>query len=256
MNKIKALGVIPARYGSSRFPGKPLALLRNKPMIQWVCEGARQSKRLDHLVVATDDERIFKTVEAFGGSVMMTDPNHPNGTSRVYEAAKRYDFPVVVNIQGDEPLITGDAIDALIEPMEDESVQIATLCAPVGSDSEWENPNVVKVVRDQSGRALYFSRAKIPYIREASELTIKRAMKHIGIYAYRLNILDRILRMKQGLLESAEKLEQLRWLENGVSIYVFETSAVFHGVDSPEDLNEVLKIAGKMQSRSSETALK
>lgn len=250
---MKTIGIIPARYASTRFPAKPLAVLGGKPVIQRVYE--QVSGLLDHVVVATDDDRIFKAVEAFGGNVVMTSVNHKSGTDRCREALSLCggNFDVVVNIQGDEPFIRKSQIESLVACFEDEATDIATLVKPfVPADGfdKLENVNSPKVVVDARMNALYFSRSIIPYQRnrDKSEWIANHTYyKHIGLYAYRADVLDEITRLPQSSLEIAESLEQLRWLENGYKIKVGITDVETIGIDTPEDLalaEEFLKTHG------------
>ncbi len=233
------LGVIPARYASTRFPGKPLAVLAGKPLIQHVWERARQSRFLSRLVVATDDARIESAARAFGAQVAMTRSDHLSGTDRAAEVAESTDASIIVNIQGDEPLIDPDAIDAaILTLLDDAQCQMASLKRRITDDSEIQNPNVVKVVTGGNGDALYFSRSPIPFQRGPSA----GYFKHIGLYIYRRNLLLAYSSLPVGPLERAEKLEQLRALENGIPIRVAETSYDTIGVDTPEDLAAVERI--------------
>ena len=243
---MKFIGIIPARYQSSRFPGKPLAMIHNKPMIQWVYENAL--KALDQVCVATDDNRIMDGVNSFGGKVIRTLASHQSGTDRCAEAARildsEMDFDVVINIQGDEPFIKPEQIELLKSCFEDPDVQIATLVKRILSDEEIFNQNRPKVVLDKNKNALYFSRSPIPFIRgaETSEWIGKSEFwAHIGMYAFKAEVLQQLTRLQQGRLELAESLEQLRWLENGYKIRVAETKTQSIGIDTPEDLEEALK---------------
>ena len=238
MRDFNVFGIIPARYASSRFPGKPLALINGKPMVQWVYERVQSSEVRD-LAVATDDERIADCVRGFGGKVVMTSPNHASGTDRCGEAAlamQPNDNDVVINIQGDEPLISPKEIHLLASAFEDRSVQIATLVNPFHDDALLQNPNVVKVVKAKNGNVLYFSRLPIPYLRGESAVAPKNYYRHIGIYAYRYGVLRQIVQLPTSELENSEKLEQLRWLENGYTIRALECDYQGIGVDTPEDL--------------------
>ena len=234
------IGIIPARYASTRFPGKPLALIYNKPMIQHVFERCLEAD-LDDVFVATDDERIKNTVENFGGKVIMTNPNHASGTDRCAEAAKilnlkNSDF--VINIQGDEPFIRKEEINLLANLLDNQKIQIATLAKPITNQEEYHNPNKVKVVFSNSNRALYFSRSPIPHTPHLSPPT---SHKHLGIYAYRNEILQQITQLPISTLEKTEKLEQLRWIENDFTIHVQICHHESIAIDTPEDL-EQLKI--------------
>lgn len=249
-NKNAVIAVIPARYGSTRFPGKSLVMIKDKPMIQWVYERTRQSQLIDRLIVATDDERIRGTVVAFGGEAIMTSPNHSTGTDRIAEVANRLECDIVVNVQGDEPLIHPEMIDQTIKPLvDDPSIPMGTVCRKIESHEEVYDPNVVKVVFDKNRFALYFSRAPIPWDRDGSsnkqlwnELVVKAPLfKHIGLYAYRRNFLLQYASMPQTTLEAVEKLEQLRALENGYKIKMVLTHHNSFGVDIPSDLSKILK---------------
>jgi len=233
---MKAICVIPARYGSTRFPGKPLASETGKPLIQHVCEAAARARRVDAVLVATDDERIRRAVEGFGGRCVMTRADHPCGTSRVAEAAEALpDADIVINFQGDEPELDPGLLDRLVEAMEaDESIESATLAGPLEPD-EWGDPNAVKVVMDARGDALYFSRASIPHARDGEDARQAPRLKHFGIYAYRAAALRAYAAMPQTPLERTERLEQLRWLESGRRMRVLVTDQRPGGVDTPDD---------------------
>ncbi|TYO99501.1 3-deoxy-manno-octulosonate cytidylyltransferase (CMP-KDO synthetase) [Geothermobacter ehrlichii] len=246
--------VIPARYASTRFPGKPLADLLGKPMIQWVYERCRDSRLARRVLVATDDGRIADAVRAFGGEVMMTRSDHPTGTDRLAEVAESLAGDLIINVQGDEPLIDPQSIDLAAEPLlEDESVAMGTLCTPLASADEFMNPNVVKVVCDGRGRALYFSRAPIPWPRDMAErmdevLRVTPARRHIGLYVYRRDFLRRFPSLPRTPLEQLESLEQLRALEHGYAIMVRQVADHSLGVDTPEDLEQVRSLlAGKAE---------
>jgi 3-deoxy-manno-octulosonate cytidylyltransferase (CMP-KDO synthetase) len=238
---MKVYGFIPARYGSTRLPGKILADISGKPMIQHVYERARQSRALDRLVVATDDDRIFGRVGEFGGEAVKTSPFHPSGTDRVAEAATilgAQDSDLIVNIQGDQPLFEPGMVDEIVGPFRaDPELKMVALVYPIRSQAELVNPGVVKVVVDRLGFALYFSRSPMPYVIAAS--TVPRYFKHIGPYAYRMGFLRVFIRMERGELEQAESLEQLRALENGYPIRIVETRFDSQEVDTPEDLEKV-----------------
>lgn len=239
---MKFLGIIPARYASTRFPAKPLALLGGKPVIQRVYE--QVVKLLDDAVVATDDERIEAAVKAFGGKVVMTSTSHRSGTDRCYEALTKVDgeFDVVINIQGDEPFIQPSQIRTVMDCFEDSSTQIATLVKPFTPQDGFdalENVNSPKVVVNKQMQALYFSRSIIPFFRNKEKkewLAGHTYYKHIGLYAYRAEVLKEITQLPQSSLELAESLEQLRWLENGYVIKVGESQVETIGIDTPEDL--------------------
>lgn len=239
---MKVVGIIPARYASSRFPGKPLIDLKGKSMIQRVYEGAMKSKRLDIVIVATDDERIFEHVKSFGGNVRMTNSNHPSGTDRCGEIAKTIDAEVVINIQGDEPLIDARQIDQVIAAFENDSVQIATLGTHNITQEDVQNSNRIKIVTDVNNNALYFSRSAIP-----NSANFKGApedfypfYKHIGLYAYRKECLLQLVQLEATKLEQIESLEQLRWMYYGYSIRVVTTDIETPNIDVPEDVEKVL----------------
>lgn len=244
MRQLKFVGVIPARYASTRFPAKPLALLGGKQVIQHVYEQA--SKVLEEVYVATDDQRIADAVESFGGKVVMTSTAHKSGTDRCREAIEKIngEFDVIINIQGDEPFVQPSQLKTLISCFDDPETQIATLVKPFRENSTWkelQNPNTPKVVLDHNDFALYFSRSVIPFMRgedEKSWMERHTYYKHIGLYAYRLGILKEITALPQSSLELAESLEQLRWLENGYKIKVGTTHIETIGIDTPEDLQK------------------
>ncbi len=233
---MNVIGVIPARFHSVRLEGKPLALIGGRPMIQHVYERVAKSSLLTDLLVATDDARIFDAVGAFGGKAVMTSPDHRSGTDRVGEATADLAADVVVNIQGDEPFISPRVIDQLVEPFHSEfGIEMSTLMRPIDNDRDLQDPNVVKVVSDQAGFALYFSRSIIPFPRNASAESA--AFEHIGLYAYTKAFLTEYSRMAPTRLEQIEGLEQLRVLENGRRIRVVEThDHLGLSVDTPEDL--------------------
>lgn len=236
------IGVIPARYASTRFPGKPLAELLGKPMIQHVYERASKARTLKRVLVATDDQRIFGAVTSFGGEAVMTRADHPTGTDRIAEAVLRLEVDLVVNIQGDEPLIEPEVIDAVTTPLiEDASIPMSTLMSRITDPSELDNPNVVKMVVDRQGFALYFSRARIPYVRDADASQVTYYY-HPGLYVYRKDFLLTYASLPPTPLEEAEKLEQLRAMEHGYRIKVVETHHRPVGVDTPEDLEHVERL--------------
>jgi 3-deoxy-manno-octulosonate cytidylyltransferase (CMP-KDO synthetase) len=234
---MSTVGVIPARYGSTRLPGKSLVPLCGKPLVQWVVERARLARRLDRLLVATDDERIAEVVRAFGGEPVMTRVDHPSGTDRIAEAVAGMDAEVVINIQGDEPLIDPVLIDSLAAAMaEDAGWDMVTAVCPITDPQDLVNPAVVKAVWAADGRALYFSRATIPFVRDAEPPAGLRHWRHIGIYGYRRAFLDALVVSPPSLLEQAEKLEQLRALDRGGRIRIVTTDHAGLGVDTPEDV--------------------
>lgn len=240
--KPNILVVIPARHASTRFPGKPLAPIAGRPMIQHVYDRAKRSRRATRVVVATDDSRIREAVESFGGEVVMTRPEHRTGTDRIAEVAVHVPADGYVNVQGDLPLIPAEAIDAAIDALLSaaEGVHVATLCVPITKPEDIMNPNIVKVVSDFDGNALYFSRAPIPWVRDAGERVAARHFKHIGLYAFRRDALLEFPELPPGELERVEQLEQLRWMENGYRIAVGEAEA-YEGieVDVPADIGRV-----------------
>lgn len=236
---MKFIGIIPARYASTRFPGKPLAMLGGRTVIQRVYEQA--SAILEEAYVATDDERIFQAVEQFGGRAVMTRSDHKSGTDRIEEAAEKINTQadVIINIQGDEPFIQQSQIETLIRLFDDSTTQIGTLGKPFETIEAVTNPNSPKIVTDKNGFALYFSRSVIPYVRGKEQqewLQHFPYLKHLGLYAYRREVLREVTRLPQSSLEKAESLEQLRWLENGYRIRVGITDVETVGIDTPEDL--------------------
>lgn len=241
------LGIIPARYASTRFPGKPLVDIQGKSMIQRVYEQTERAKYIDAAIVATDDERIFKHVKGFGGRVEMTASHHRSGTERMVEIAeKEPSYTHFVNIQGDEPFIDPAQIDLLCKLLlDDPKTEIATLVHKIEELSSLENPNMPKVVLDTAGNALYFSRSPIPYIREDADksnwLNLQTFYRHIGIYAFKREVLLKVPQMTTSYLEEAESLEQLRWLANGFKIRTAVTDKVSFAVDSPADLQRLLE---------------
>ncbi|HWQ91227.1 MAG TPA: 3-deoxy-manno-octulosonate cytidylyltransferase [Clostridia bacterium] len=242
---MNVIGIIPARYASTRFPGKPLALIAGKPLIQRVVEQCRQAKSLTDVIVATDDARIAQAASAFC-RVEMTAENHPSGSDRIAEVAGRCACDAVVNVQGDEPLIDPAVIDAVAGALAHD--EMSTAATPIRQAGEYENPNVVKVVVSAAGRALYFSRRTIPYLRDLAgrpageQLAAFPFLKHLGIYGFRRDTLLRLVRFPVSPLESAEKLEQLRALENGIPIAVIRVNYDSVGVDTPEDVPRVEKL--------------
>lgn len=236
---MKFIGIIPARYASTRFPGKPLALLGGKPVIQHVYE--KVAAVLEAAYVATDDERIYDAVKSFGGQVVMTRTDHKSGTDRIEEAIEKIggEWDVVVNVQGDEPFVAKSQLDTICHCFDDPTTQIATLGKPFESMEAVQNPNSPKIVVDNMGFAMYFSRSVIPYVRgkeESSWLTHYPFLKHLGIYAYRKDVLRQVTQLPQSSLEIAESLEQLRWLQNGFKIKVGTTDVETVGIDTPQDL--------------------
>jgi len=250
LNSKDIIAIIPARYGSTRFPGKALALIEGRPMIQWVYERAQKSRLVTRVIVATDDERISQAVGSFGGEAVMTSASHPTGTDRIAEVASKLDCDLIVNVQGDEPLIAPEMIDEAAAPLAaDPSIPMGTVCRKIEDRAEAFDPNVVKVVFDQQGFALYFSRAPIPWARDAwagkdslKDLQLSGPLyKHIGLYVYRRDFLLSYAKMAQTPLEDSEKLEQLRALETGHRIKTVVTGHESFGVDIPGDLGKILK---------------
>ncbi len=242
---MKILGIIPARYASTRFPGKPLAMIHGKSMIRRVFEQASNASLLTDLIVATDDNRILEHVINFGGKAMMTSTEHNSGTERCGEIIEKLDeeFKIVINIQGDEPFIHPRQIDIVAACFLQPETEIATLAFKISSTEELFNPNVVKIIIDNNNKAIYFSRNTIPYFRgKEKEAWIKNHnyYKHIGIYGYRTEILEKITKFEKGKLEKAESLEQLRWIENGYTIKVDFTDYESHGIDTAEDLKKLI----------------
>jgi 3-deoxy-manno-octulosonate cytidylyltransferase (CMP-KDO synthetase) len=242
---VKIVGIIPARHASTRFPGKPLALIAGKPLIQHVAEQCQKAKSLSEIIVATDDERIASVARQFC-RVEMTRADHPSGSDRIAEVAGRIPCDAIVNIQGDEPLIDPAVVDAVANALAQN--EMSTAATPIKNLSEYDNPNVVKVVVNAAGRALYFSRRTIPYLREAASRPVPEQLaafpflKHLGIYGYRRETLLRLVKFPVSPLENAEKLEQLRALENGIQIAVVKVDYDSIGVDMPEDVARVEKI--------------
>jgi 3-deoxy-manno-octulosonate cytidylyltransferase (CMP-KDO synthetase) len=245
-----AIVIIPARYNSTRFPGKPLYPLKGLPLIQHVYKNAKRARLAEEVIVATDNEAIFEKVITFGGKAIMTDKKHPSGTDRIAEVTTSVVHDVIVNVQADEPLIQPEMIDDVISLLDDQRASIGTLVKKIDDPAELINPNVVKVVFDRDWFALYFSRAPIPFHRDEwknileignSKIEIRNFYKHIGIYSYRRDVLLSLAGMEQTELEKTEKLEQLRALENGMKIKIKETLFETHGVDTIEDLERIEK---------------
>ena len=245
-NKPHVVIVIPARFGSTRLPGKPLVLLAGKPMIQHVYERARMAGQADRVIVATDDERIVKAVETFGGAARMTRPDHRTGTERVAEVAAHEAGDVFVNVQGDEPLLDPVAVDTAVTALLEEPVAaIATVATPIKTPADIMDPNVVKTVLDFDSNGIYFSRAPIPWVRDTGSKIQVRHLKHLGLYVFQRAALLEYPTLPQGELERIEQLEQLRWLENGWKIRVAEVEHDAVSVDVPEDVARVEKLLEK-----------
>ena len=240
------VAIIPARYGSTRLPGKPLADIGGKPMIQRVYESTYKAKILDRVLVATDDRRVEEAVKSFGGEVMMTSKDHVSGTDRLAEAARKIRADLIVNVQGDLPFIQPETITRAVGPLRrDRSIPMGTVCTPIDVEEEWRSPNIVKVVRDAKGFALYFSRAAIPYPRndvaQSQDSGAKKKIwgyRHLGLYVYRRDFLLKLARLRPTLLEQAESLEQLRALVYGEPIFVADVNEQSVEVDTPEDLEK------------------
>ena len=246
---MKIIGIIPARFASTRFPGKPLAIIAGKPLLQHVVEQCQKAKSLSEVIVATDDTRIWEMAQDYC-RVEMTRPEHPSGSDRIAEVAERISCDAVVNIQGDEPLIDPNVIDAVANALAQN--EMSTAASRIRNPAELDNPNVVKVVVNAAGRALYFSRRTIPYLREAAsgskseQLAAFPFLKHLGIYGYRRETLLRLVKHPVSPLENAEKLEQLRALENGIPIAVVQVNYDSVGVDAPEDVEWVERFLKKI----------
>lgn len=244
---MKIIGIIPARYASSRFPGKALTLIHGKPMIQLVYEQASKAGSLQEIYVATDDNRIVESVHGFGGKVMLTSSHHRSGTERCNEVVEKLqnqgiEMDAVINIQGDEPLINPKQIDMVASLFYDSNIQIASLVKKISNSEELFDPNVVKAIVNPRGKAIYFSRQAIPFLRDTETvkwLQTHTFYKHIGIYGYTKKVLGEIVSLKESQLEKAESLEQLRWLENEYNIFVKETEFESFGIDTPGDLSKI-----------------
>ena len=244
-NSFSAIAIIPARLASTRLPRKVLREIAGQPMIARVYEAAKQSPLLRDVIIATDSDEVMQFAQARGWKAQMTSDKHRSGTDRVYEVAQRIPADVYVNIQGDEPLARPEHLDALLQPMQDPKVMVSTIKTPC-PPQDVENPNAVKVVTDLNGRALYFSRSTIPFDRDKTGVVTY--FKHLGFYAYRKAALDRFCNLPESKLEAAERLEQLRFLDNGIDIYVAETPFNTVGVDTEEDLRrveEMIRAAGR-----------
>ncbi len=246
MSASKIVVVIPARFGSTRLPGKPLISLAGKSMIERVYERAKLAARVNRVIVATDDERIVSAVEAFGGEARMTRSEHRTGTERVAEVAAREEGDVFVNVQGDEPLLDPNAIDAAVNSLlEEPQASISTVATPIKTPGDIMDPNVVKTVLDFDGNAIYFSRAPIPWVRDTAGKIQVRHLKHLGLYVFQRDALLEYPTLPQGELERVEQLEQLRWLENGWKVRVAEVEHDAISVDVPEDVARVEKLLQK-----------
>lgn len=233
----KGVVIIPARYQSTRFPGKPLVLIKGKPLIQHVWEKAKKAKNVERVIIATDHKDILRKVKEFGGECVMTSPDIKSGTDRVAKVAEKTDFEIIVNVQGDEPMIDPSLIDRAIETLNDEKVPMASIYEIWDDMEAFTNPNVVKVVVDRDGFALYFSRSPIPYSREKNKF-----FRHVGLYGYKRDVLLELVKLPQSPLEIKENLEQLRALENGIKIKMIESNKKTVGIDTPEDLIKIERL--------------
>jgi 3-deoxy-manno-octulosonate cytidylyltransferase (CMP-KDO synthetase) len=244
------LAVIPSRFAAQRFPGKSLALIAGKPLVQWVWEAANAAKRVTRVVVATDSDKIARVVRGFGGEVVMTSPRCPSGTDRVAQVARTSRAGIVVNVQGDEPLLSPNTIDKVVEVLQqDSSAVMSTAVRKPDNEREWLNPNAVKAVLDRMNYALYFSRAPLPNLSRGSGLPVAPRWIHIGLYGFRRAFLFRFAALPPSTLEQAERLEQLRVLEHGCAIKVAVVSQKTCAVDRPEDVKRVEKILSQMRAR-------
>ena len=247
---MKSIAVIPARYASTRFPGKVLADLGGKPILRHVWERTKRSKA-DTVLIAVDDPKVFEAARAFGADVVMTSPNHPSGSDRIWEAVRERDAEVIINVQGDEPFVKPQVIDALIDAMSDAGApDMATVAVPCPRAEFADNPNMVKVVMSADSYALYFSRSMIPFLRTGG--TEMETFRHWGIYAYRREALARFVSLPEGNLEKCEKLEQLRALENGMRIKVIRTVYQSVGIDTPEELEKAERFLAELKSKGEE----
>jgi len=247
---MKAIGIIPSRYASTRFPGKPLLDIGGKSMIWHVYQNASKAKLLEEIIVATDDDRIFSHVRDFGGKVMMSSHNHRSGTDRCGELAQHIKADVIVNIQGDEPLVNPQQLDELVATFRDKKIQIATLGIKTTSLEDIKNPNRIKIVVNKNNQALYFSRSPIPNsdLFSGEDSTFYPYLKHVGLYAFRHEILLKLVDLPQTKLEQIESLEQLRWLYHGYPIQIIETNIETPNIDVPEDIHKVLAILSKKRA--------
>jgi len=239
---LKTAAIIPARFASTRFPGKPLALLRGIPLIRYINDRIRSFGIFDHVIVATDSQSIFDEIIAHGGEARMTRVDHPSGSDRIAEVVQQIDAELIVNVQGDEPLIDAASLSGLIDLFTDDRIQVASLMTTLSDPLQLTDPNTVKVVTDQQGNALYFSRAPIPHLRD--EDFCPQYLRHIGVYAYRRQTLLQMVSLPPSPLEQIEKLEQLRLLQNGISIRMLMTDYQGIGIDTPADLVAVRHILG------------
>ncbi|MBS1763481.1 MAG: 3-deoxy-manno-octulosonate cytidylyltransferase [Bacteroidetes bacterium] len=251
-NKLTAIAIIPARYSSTRFPGKPLADIGGQSMLQRVFQQTQKTNSISRIIIATDDSRILNHANDIGAEAMMTSEKHPSGTDRIAEVISKLEtsYDVVVNVQGDEPFINPSQIDELVKMFSDDKVDIGTMVKPLSSKQEYENPNVVKAVLADNGNVLYFSRSSIPYFRKGydeSTFSSVAGYKHLGMYAYRSNILKKVATLSPSSLEEAEQLEQLRWLQNGLSIRACITQLETIAIDTPDDLQRAIMFFNNQQ---------
>ena len=242
---MSAIAVIPARYNSTRFPGKPLTDIGGQSMLQRVYHQTQKAKNIQSIIIATDDNRIQEHASSFGAEVMMTSDRHPSGTDRIAEVISKLNesYDIVVNVQGDEPFINPSQIDALVDLFSNVNVDIATMVKPLSGIQEYENPNVVKAVMADNGKVLYFSRSNIPYFRKGYKdqtFSSVTGYKHLGMYAYRSSVLSKLAKLAPSSLEQAEQLEQLRWLQNGFSISACITHEETIAIDTPDDLQRAV----------------
>ncbi len=250
---MKVVGVIPARFASTRFPGKPLHKILNKPLLQWVIEGAKTSREIGSLLVATDSVEIANLAEQCGVMAVMTDSSLPSGSDRVWAAVQNIDADIIINIQGDEPLVQGEILDQLVKPFyEINNLEMSTLARPLDTES-LISPNTAKIVLDSQNYAIYFSRCPIPYTRESLEAFPRAALKHLGVYAYKKSFLERFCSCPVTVIENCEGLEQLRALYLGAKIKVVETNYESWGVDTPGDVNKVEGIILREQKKTGKT---
>lgn len=233
----KGIVVIPARYHSTRFPGKPLALLKGKPIVQHVWERATRARNIEKIIVATDHEEIFRRIKEFGGECVLTSPHLKSGTDRVAEVVKEIDFEIIVNVQGDEPMIEPVLVDRIVETLNNKGVPMVSVYEIWEDEKAFFNPNIVKVVLDKDSFAIYFSRSPIPYSKNSGKF-----FRHVGIYGYKKDTLLQLISLPQSSLEIKEGLEQLRALENGIKIKMIESNGVTLGIDTLDDLKEVERI--------------
>jgi 3-deoxy-manno-octulosonate cytidylyltransferase (CMP-KDO synthetase) len=238
---VPATVVIPARYASTRFPGKVIAAETGRPLVQHVVDQVKKCRRIRNVIVATDDQRVVQAVKPFGTVVTMTSPSHASGTDRIWQVVREWPGELIVNVQADEPEIAPETVDALVERIESSGDDMATAATPFPRGADPSDPNLVKVVTDRSGYALYFSRSPIPFAREPDASGDPGYYLHLGVYAYRWNFLADFTSWKPGPLEIAEKLEQLRALENGGKIYVLKVDRATHGIDTPEQYADFVK---------------